>query len=148
MTVKYQVEVFKANNSDLQPTDIVYDFKSSVDSANIVHTHFRTKEKYLDVLDVTDGGSLLEDGKCDQVIEVSPFILDDEHNDIGHYDIDEYFNHPNWFILLIRIKCSLFNERSFIPLVTPEKYEYHIAHIPIDRALGFDIPYDEHRLVV
>jgi len=144
MSFEYSVEIFKSNGGVTSPHDVLYDIRCSLDSLGIVHTHFRTKEKYYDV---REGGTLFEDDKRYQLIEISPFVFDEEYNEIGQHEVDRYHNHPDWFILVIGIRCPVFDEDSFISVITPEKYEYHVAHIPIAYALGHDLEYEEHQLV-
>ena len=146
MTVEYSVEVFKTNDSTLSPHHIIYDIRHSMDTMGIIHTHFRTLEKYHDV---RDGGTLNENGEVSKLIEISPFIFDEDYNDIADYSVEKYYSHPDWFLLILEIKTPFFDDNdSFIPVITPSKFEYHVAHIPIDYALGHGLQYTSSELKV
>ena len=145
MSVQYNVDVMKTNNPTLNPSDIVYDITYSIDKMGIVHTNFRTLEKYYDV---ANGGTLYDYGEFSLLIEISPHLLDEEGRDLASYNDSAYRSHPDWFFMILEIKCSNFNDQSFIPVITPMKHEYHVAHIPIDYAIGYDLEYSSAELQI
>ena len=145
MLIEYNVEIFKTNDPTLSPHHVIYDIRYSIDRMGNIHTNFRTLAKYYDV---NNGGTLHDGHGTSQLIEISPFILDEHGNDIADYSVKKYRNHPDWFFMVLEIKSSDFNDDSFIPIITPTKHEYHVAHIPIDYALGHDLEYTPSELVV
>lgn len=132
MITDLRVERFHSN-ADLKSEDIAFDFRVAEDSLGIVHTRFKTLAKYYSV---EDGGTSVYQGVERQHIVIEPDILGEDGVDPRIDEPEKLWNHPDYFRLEISVEVR---DKSYIDLITPLKYEYHVAHIPVHIALGNEV---------
>ena len=133
MITDMRVEHFHTNNKDLKSEDIAFNFQIAEDSLGIVHTRFKTRAKYYVV---EDGGTSVYLGVERRHLVIEPDILDENGVDLRIDEPEKLWKHPDWFRLEISVEVR---DESYIDLITPLKYEYHVAHIPIHIALGNEV---------